>query len=163
MGIPNEFYSGREAGLVEQNQHLQPNTLYSNPYRYSLDGHMDAMDISEGIEANRKRASDSLFDTRKRASINSISSPMRPPRNEMDEQFEHLDRSQLMQMIFQLQQDVSDLQQTCRRYEDHLGARDQRVKLLQQEVEEKNAQLNKAAQFKEFLLRYMEYLPDNLK
>jgi hypothetical protein len=161
MDLPNEFYSG-----LAKPQQMQPTTLYtmnSTQYRYSLDGHMDAMEIADNIEPNRKRSSDSLYDIRKRASLNSISSPMRSLRDDVDEQYEHMDQSQLMQTVYQLQQDVLDLQQTCRRYEDHLGVKDQQMRVLQQELEEKNVQLNKAAQFKDFILRYIEYLPDNVK
>jgi hypothetical protein len=162
MGIPNEFYSGKE-----QREQGQPTTIYTRPpvnlVRYSLDGHMDAMDISEKLESNRKRSSESLHDVRKRASVTSLSSPMRSLRVEVDEQLEHLERSQLIQMICNLQQDISELQQTCRRYEDHLGARDQRIQLLQQELEEQSMKLQRAGQFKELLMRYIDYLPDNTK
>lgn len=175
MNIPHEFFSKHEAHLDAQNGarnlmelessgprlldtnvrnmqiSLPPTSNIHTPHlmkRYALDRSSESS-LTDSL--GKKRSSDNIiFDNTMRKRSMSTG-----PDSEKDD--EKYDQSQL---INKLRNEISDLLSQIHRYEDHLGARDQRIMLLQQELDDKNKQLTRAAQFKEMMLRYLDCLPN---
>ncbi|KAI8901045.1 hypothetical protein BC833DRAFT_190411 [Globomyces pollinis-pini] len=130
-----------------------PTTRSNSLIQYSLDSRLteyayDSNDSfarkrrnSESVNANRKKG---FFSTDAKDGDNHI----------VDDSYQ---REQLINRLIKENQELAN---KCRRYEDHLGARDQRIQLLQKELEDKANQLHRASQFKEMLNRYRDLLPD---
>jgi hypothetical protein len=161
MHIPNEFYTGGQE-MIPQSQELYPPpyhhlALGSGMIRYS--------DIGEESVDNRKRSGEvAVAELRKRSmSSTPLSSPMRTLQVVEDDSLDNLEKPQLIQIISGLRNEVKELYLKLRRCEDYLTTQDKRTHKLEQEIKDKNMQLNRSVQFKELMQRYMEYLPDNLK
>lgn len=188
MKIPHEFYfqHQQEFNWPDGNQDYQQNFPKTDPLKNQLSigtaaGQIDHpmmrfpsgtpkdeidsasvySDSGSNLEGPRKRSSESLnaliLESRKRSV--SLSSPMRKLNVATAE--EEMDKTQLLALVKKLRVEKQELITQYHLLEDHLLARDQRIAHCQKELEEKNIIIGRMGQFKEILVRYLDYFPDN--
>jgi hypothetical protein len=104
----------------------------------------------------RKRSFDKIKTLARKRSTSLLSSmnTLSVDEKELDD----LSTEQLKEMVSKLNLEVIHLRGQCHRFEDQVVARDQRIHLLQKELDDKNHLLNRAGQFKELIVRYMDLL-----
>lgn len=173
MGIPNTFFTGvinDSNGQVDHRQEA-PRYLTNSPLTLSprsINSQGDQLespslenttndDLLEDHDSFRKRSFEKLKTlARKRSS--SLLSSMNTLSVDEKTDLNDLDRDQMVEMISKMGLEIIELKSQCHKYDGHVSARDQRIQILQQELDEKNHLLNRASKFKELILRNMELL-----
>jgi hypothetical protein len=170
MGIPNTFFTGvinDNNGQVDHRQEapryvtsspltLSPRSINSQ-VNYESPCYENNDDLLEDHDSFRKRSFEKLKTlARKRSS--SLLSSMNTLSVDEKTDLNDLDRDQMMEMISKMGLEIIDLKTQCHMYDGQVSARDQRIQLLQQELDDKNHLLNRASKFKELVVRNMDLL-----